>query len=186
MRDKDQMFDVEMYINDLSNLIIDFMVTYYDTPRWIRVAGKNPNEYSFEPFIGSDYKDLEYDIFIDISSKAPMTRLKEAQDAKELMNMQGQYQFNPPVMTPQRLMKMGNYSNADQIIEEMNAEEMKAKGDLLDKILQTSFDSLAQGHTHQEVLQMAQQQLQEMEQKSGMGSTSNSNNVQMRQGGTPQ
>jgi hypothetical protein len=183
MRDKDQMYDVELYIESLSNLIIDFMVTYYDTPRFIRVMGKNPNEYDFVSFLGSEFKDLSYDIFIDISAKAPMTRLKEAQDAKELMNMQGQYQFNPPLMTPQRLMKMGNYSNSDQIIEEMNQAEMNAKSDQLTQILNQSFDMIGQGATPQEVLQQAQQMLSDMENKNGLGSTSNSNNVQARQGG---
>jgi uncharacterized protein (UPF0305 family) len=186
MRDKDQMYDVELYIESLSNLIIDFMVTYYDTPRFIRVMGKNPNDYEFVSFLGSEFKDLEYDIFIDISSKAPMTRLKEAQDAKELMNMQGQYQFNPPLMTPQRMVKMANYSNSDQIIEEMNRAEMNAKSDQLTQILNQSFDMIGQGATPQEVLQQAQQMLSDMENKNGLGSTSNSNNVQARQGGVAQ
>jgi hypothetical protein len=44
---------------------------------------------------------------------------------------------------------------------------------------------IGQGATPQEVLQQAQKMLADMENKNGLGSTSNSNNVQMRQGGTP-
>jgi hypothetical protein len=80
---------------------------------------------------------------------------------------------------------MANYSNSDQIIEEMNQAEMNAKSDQLTQILNQSFDMIGQGATPQEVLQQAQKMLADMENKNGLGSTSNSNNVQMRQGGTP-
>jgi hypothetical protein len=185
MRDRDQMYDIELYIQDLSNLIIDFMVTYYETPRWIRVMGENPNEYDFQQFIGSDYKDLEYDIFIDVSSKAPITRMKQMQDAKEALNMQGQYSgaFPAAIITPQEFVRAMDWPNKDDIIKRMDVEEMKNKEQELTDILNQSFDMLAQGATPQEVQQAAIQQLQEME-KGGMGSTSNSNNVQAAQAGT--
>lgn len=185
MRDRDQMYDIELYINDLSNLIIDFMVSYYDSPRWIRIMGQKPNEYEFAQFLGTDYKDLEYDIFIDVSAKAPVSRMKEAQDAKELMNMQGQYNFSPAVITPQELIKKSNYADSDAIIERMNQEEMNAKSDQLSQILDSSFHALSQGAHPNDVLQMAQEQLQQMEQKNGLGDTQNANNVQMQQSGTP-
>jgi hypothetical protein len=185
MRDRDQMYDVELYIQDLSNLIIDFMVTYYTEERWIRVMGENPNEYTFEPFIGTEYKDLEYDIFIDVSSKAPITRMKQMQDAKELANMQGQYGsiFPSALITPQELIQSMDFSNKDEIIKRMNVEEMKNKEKELTDILDQSFEMLSQGASPQEVQQAALDQLQQMEQGS-MGSTSNSNGVQMQQSGT--
>lgn len=185
MRDRDQMYDVELYIQDLSNLIIDFMVTYYTEERWIRVMGENPNEYTFEPFIGTDYKDLEYDIFIDVSSKAPITRMKQMQDAKELANMQGQYGsiFPAALITPQELIQSMDFSNKDEIIKRMNVEEMKNKEKELTDILNQSFEMLSQGASPQEVQQAALDQLQQMEQGS-MGSTSNANGVQMQQSGT--
>jgi hypothetical protein len=185
MRDRDQMYDVELYIQDLSNLIIDFMVTYYTEERWIRVMGENPNEYTFEPFIGTEYKDLEYDIFIDVSSKAPITRMKQMQDAKELANMQGQYGsiFPTALITPQELIQSMDFSNKDEIIKRMNVEEMKNKEKELTDILDQSFEMLSQGASPQEVQQAALEQLQQMEQGS-MGSTSNANGVQMQQAGT--
>lgn len=186
MRDRDQMYDVEIYIEELSNLIIDFMVSYYDSPRMIRVMGVNPNEYTFEEFKGTDFADLEYDMFIDVSAKAPITRMKEAQDAKELANMQGQYAqaFPSAIITPQELVKAMNPSNKDQIIERMKVEEMRNKEQELTNILNQSFDMLSQGASPQEVQQAALDQLHQMEQAAGNGSSSNSNGVQMAQAGT--
>jgi hypothetical protein len=186
MRDRDQMYDVEIYIEELSNLIIDFMVTYYDTERVIRVMGQNPNEYDFEWFKGTDYSDLEYDMFIDISAKAPITRMKQMQDAKEMANMQGQYAqaFPTAIITPQELVKAMDWPNKDEIIQRMNVDEMKNKEQELTQILQSSFEMLSQGASPQEVQQQAIQHLQEMEQGGGIGNASNSNQVQASQAGT--
>jgi hypothetical protein len=186
MRDRDQMYDVEIYIEELSNLIIDFMVTYYDTERVIRVMGQNPNEYDFEWFKGTDYSDLEYDMFIDISAKAPITRMKQMQDAKEMANMQGQYAqaFPTAIITPQELVKAMDWPNKDEIIQRMNVDEMKNKEQELTQILQSSFEMLSQGASPQEVQQQAIQHLQEMEQGGGIGNASNSNQVQASQQGT--
>jgi hypothetical protein len=185
MRDKDQMYDIELYIEDLSKLIIDFMVTYYTEERQIRIMGKNPNDYTFVPFKGSEFADLEYDIFVDVSSKAPLTRLKEMQDAKELLNMQGQYGFKTPIVTPQEAVKMMQFSNTDQIIERMNMDEMKNKEQELTQILDMSFNMLSQGASPQEVQQAALDALAQMEGgNEAMGSTSNANNVQAAQAGT--
>jgi hypothetical protein len=186
MRDRDQMYDVEIYIQDLSNLIIDFMVTHYVEERWIRIMGENPNEYTFEPFIGSEYKDLEYDIFIDVSSKAPVTRMKQMQDAKEALNMQGQYAgaFPAAIITPQEFIKATDWSNKEEIIKRMNVEEIRNKEKELTEILDSSFAMLAEGASAQEVQQAALEQLQQMEGQGGKGSSSNANGVQMAQSGT--
>ena len=148
--------------------------------------GENPNEYDFEPFIGTKYADLEYDIFIDVSSKAPITRMKQAQDGKELANMQGQYgaQFPTSLITPQEIIRAMDFSNKDEIIKRMNTEETRNKEKELTDILNSSFDMLSQGASHEEVSQAALDQLQQMEQGKGMGSTSNANNVQSAQAGT--
>jgi hypothetical protein len=184
MRDRDQMYDVELYIEELSKLVIDFMVTYYDQERMIRVLGVNPNDYSFEPFKGTDFADLEYDVFIDVSSKAPITRMKQAQDAKELLNMQGQYAgaFKTSLITPQEVIRAMDFTNKEEIIERMNVEEMRNKEQELTNILNQSFDMLSQGASPQEVQQAALDMLNQMEQ-GGLGSTSNSNNVQAAQQG---
>jgi hypothetical protein len=186
MRDRDQMYDVEIYIESLSNLIIDFMVTYYTEERTIRIMGENPDEYHFDTFMGTDFKDLEYDMFIDISSKAPITRMKQMQDAKEALNMQGQYSgaFPAAIITPQEFIRATDWPNKDEIIKRMNIEEMRNKEKELTNILNQSFDMLSQGASPQEVQQAALGMLQEMEQSAGMGSTSNSNNVQAAQSGT--
>jgi hypothetical protein len=184
MRDRDQMYDIEIYIEDLSKLLLDFMVTYYDQPRTIRIMGENPNEYDFEWFTGTEFADLEYDIALDVSSKAPLTRMKEMQDAKELLNMQGQYGFATPIITPQEAIDMMDFANKAEIIKRMDLDELKTKETQLTEILNMSLDALSKGATLDQVQGNALQMLQEMEGgEQATGSTSNSNNIQMSQAG---
>lgn len=155
MRDRDQMYDVEMFIEDYSTLLIDFMTTYYEEERQIRVMGRSPEEYEFVSFIGTEFKDLAYDIFIDVSAKAPITRMREAQEAKELLNMQGQYGYKVPVITPQEAVKMMNLAKGDELIKRMDEDEMKNEEEKLNDVLAMYTEALQQGIAPEEAQQMA-------------------------------
>src|SRR6185312_4031875 len=129
LRDRDQVYDIELYIEGLTSLIIDFMVSYYEEPRLIRVMGENEDEYEFEEFLGSDYKDIAYDVFVDVSSKTPMSRMKEMQDAQNLVQMQGQYgaMFPAALITPQEFIRSMDLPNKQQILERMDQEVLQNK-----------------------------------------------------------
>lgn len=185
LRDRDQMYDIELYIEDLSKLILDFMVTYYDTPRLIRVAGETPDSYTFEEFVGTQYANIDYDMFIDVSSKAPITRMRESQEAKDLLAMQGQYggQFGTSLITPQEAIDKLDLVGKDKIIERMNIEELRNKTEEAMQVAQMMAEALAQGINPQEVLQMGTAMFQQIEEQSkGIGSTKNMNGFQMQQG----
>lgn len=165
MRDRDQMYDIELYIEDLSKLIIDFMTEYYEEERQIRIMGENPEEYEFKSFVGTDFKDLDYDIFIDVSAKAPVTRMREAQEAKDLLNMQGQFGFNPPIVTPQEVVDMMDFSNKRQLIERMNFAELQNKAEEAMQVAQMLTEALANGVQPEEAMQMAQQMFAQMDEQ---------------------
>jgi hypothetical protein len=169
MRDRDQMYDVELYVEDLSKLIIDFMTEYYEEPRMIRVMGERPDEYEFVPFLGTQYKDLEYDMFIDVSAKAPITRMREQQEAKELLNMQGQFSFPVPVIKPQEAIKMMNLTHGDKLIERMNIDEMKNQTEQAMQVATMMHEAMMNNVPPEEVQQMAQAMFEQMEQGGGVG-----------------
>jgi hypothetical protein len=112
--------------------------------------------------------------------------MKQMQDMKEAMNMQGQYKESfggVDLIKPQEFVKSMDWSNKDDIIKRMNADEMKNKDKELTDILNQSFDMLKNGSTPQEVQQAALDSLHQMEQGQGIGSASNSNNIQANQEG---
>jgi hypothetical protein len=169
MRDRDQMYDIELYIEELSKLIIDFMTEYYEEERTIRIMGQNPDEYSFKTFLGAKYKDLDYDLFIDVSAKAPVTRMREAQEAKDLLNMQGQFGFTPEIIKPQEVVDMMDFANKNQLIKRMNLAEMQNKVDQAMRVASMITEALQQGVEEEEVMTMATQMFQQMDEEAKQG-----------------
>lgn len=166
MRDRDQMYDIELYIEELSKLVIDFMTTYYEEERLVRVLGKKDDDVQFIPFTGTDFKDLAYDIAVDVSAKTPITRMKEQQDAKELLNLQGQYGQNYPVpiINPKEAIEMMNLTHSDRIIERMEQEELTNKTEQAMQVAQMMSEALGQGVPEEEVIQMGNAMFEQIDQ----------------------
>lgn len=171
MRDRDQMYDVELFIEEVTKLIIDFMTTYYEEERLIRILGEN-GEVTFESFKGTDFKDLAYDVAVDVSARAPITRMREMQEAKELLNLQGQYGANyaVPVIKPQEAIEMMNMVHGQRIIERMNTEEMQNKVEQAMQVAQMGAEAMGQGVPPEEVTAMMNAMFEQMENPSAPSS----------------
>ena len=188
MRDRDQMYDIELYVEELSKLIIDFMSEYYEEERLIRIIDKASDEVTFLPFVGTDFKDLAYDMSVDVSSKAPITRMREAQEAKELLNTNGQYRasFGVDVITPQEAIEMMNLQNGQRIIERMNQQQLQNKVDEAVQGAQLIAEAQAAGVSEDEIQQLATaffEQLQNPDQAGQTGAPTNGNPQNIPQGG---
>lgn len=188
MRDRDQMYDIELYVEDLSKLIIDFMCTYYEEERLIRIIDKTTDEIEFIPFVGTEFKDLAYDMHVDVSSKAPITRMRESQEAKELLNMQGQYGANYPtaIIKPQEAIEMMNLIHGQRMIERMNVDEMTNKVEQAMQVAQMIAEAQQAGVAEDEIMQMATTMLEQMEnpQAAGqVGAPTTPNPMNIPQGG---
>lgn len=183
MRDRDQMYDVEMFVEDFSTLVIDFMTEYYEEERQVRIIGDNPNEYSFVAFRGTDFKNLDYDMFVDVSAKAPITRMRETQEAKELLNMQGQYaaSFPAPLIKGQEAIRMMNLTHGERIIKRMDMDEMQNEEAKITDVLNMYTEALQQGAPPEEAQQMALAMLEQKYGQQNSGSTGGQSQV----GGAP-
>lgn len=187
MRDRDQMYDVELFVEQLTRLVVAFIATKYVDERWMRVLAdpSNPQAgYEFRSFIGREFENIEFDFDIDVSGKAPITRMRRQQEAERLLNLQGQYQFTPAVITPQEFLKFSDMADKDKLLQRMNNEELQSNLDILTQVANMMNEALSNGIPNDEVLNMAYAQLQQLEsgQNKALGST-NSSDVQMRQGG---
>lgn len=166
MRDKDQMVEIEAYIEQLSKLILGFVTTYYTDERYMKVIQDpaNPNNAEYISFTGIEYKDLEFDFEINVSSRAPITLMRQVTEAKERLQLQGQYAFNPRIITPQEYVKDADLVDKSAIIDRMNKEEVMSEMQKIQTVLQMALEAQTQGIPPQEVMHMAQQQLEQMQQ----------------------
>lgn len=170
MRDRDQMYDVELYVEDLTKMLIDFMTEFYDEERLVRIFDEKGDIVDWLQYTGSDFANLAYDVAVDVSSKAPITRMREAQEAKELINLQGQFgqQYPVQLMTPQELIKSLHLAKGDEIIARMNQEELNNDTEQAMQVATMMYEALTQGIEPEQVLSMGQQMFEQME---GAGAT---------------
>jgi hypothetical protein len=196
MRDRDQMFDIEQYVEQLSRIILDFVVTKYTDERFIRVIEDptKPNETTkFIDFVGTDFANIEYDMSIDVSAHAPITQARREAEMVELMQLQGQYNYMPKIITPQEFIKGKRMVDADKIIARMNAEETENKIQKSLQVAQMLQEALMAGVPQEEAMAMAEQQLIQLESgeipvdpmaeaQGGGGIGSAANNIQSQQG----
>lgn len=185
MRDRDQMYDYEEFIGDLTRIIIQFITEYYDETRIARVLDDEGQEPEFIEFIGSDFRDVAYDIKIDISAKAPITRLRKQEELDKLLTLQGQMQYEPAIITPQEYMRESEFVDAEKFITRMNMEEVQGAEAIMQQVLEMMIEAQETGVPQEEVAGMAEAMLQARfeEKQNGTGDTSeNAGELQMRQG----
>lgn len=188
LRDNDQMYDIEQFVERLSRKLIMFITSKHIETRMIRIDEEEGNEEisenNFIPFTGSDYHGLDFDFYIDVSAQAPVTQQRAKEEANQLLTIQGQYQFDPAIMTPKEYIKQSDIQYKDEIIARMDRDELMSKSQMLQEIVMMANEALQGGVPPEEVSQMSLAMLQQrMEQREqGIGSTVNAGQIQQRQG----
>lgn len=185
MRDRDQMFDLEMFIKDLSLLELKFIVEKYNTKRYARVLGVDGLNDEYIEYTGTDFKELLYDFIIDVSAEAPVTRQRMMEEAEKLLTIQGQYQFDPPIMTPDEFMSMSNFANKEHIQRRMQFDKEHGLMEFIQQLAQMRDQALQGGVPPEEVEEMTMSMIQQYQhaRTNGTGSAAdNSGQMQNRQG----
>jgi hypothetical protein len=167
MRDRDQMYDVELFVEQLSRLIVKFITTKYTEPRYGQILrGKqtfeqNPND--FFQFVGRDYADLEFDFHIDVSAKAPITRMRLKEEARELLEIRAQY--NPKPEAVKDFVEASDFVNQDQMIERLDQEILNVRAEqamqVVEQLHQMMLDNVPKEQAYQQAMQMFAQLEQE-------------------------
>jgi hypothetical protein len=124
VRDKDKMLQVDDFVEQISNLIMHFILRKWKDARPLAIPQPDGTvEYvDFEPIKDLDADNLEWLVKCDTYAVAPMTQALKSQEADNLMQMQGQFNFQPAVMTPQEWIRMKNFSIAPEILARMKKD----------------------------------------------------------------
>lgn len=186
MRDRDQMYDYELFIEGITKIIIRFITAYYTEKRVARIIKEDDQDPLFLEYIGKDFDDVAFDIKIDISAKAPITRLRKQEELDKILTLQGQMNYEPAIITPQEYMRESEFVDAEKFITRMNLEEVQNAEAIMGEVLEMMVEAQSTDVPEEEIAGMAEAMLQakfEEKQQAGMGDTSaNAGEMQMRQG----
>jgi hypothetical protein len=127
VRDKDKSVQIDDFVEDLSMLIIKFIICYWKEPRPIMTRQLNGQaQYdTWTPLPDMVVDNLEWRLRSNVYAKAPMTQAAKRQQADKLMQMQGQFQFNPPIITPEEWIVLQDFDNKEDVLARMQQDRVK-------------------------------------------------------------
>ena len=167
MRDRDQMFEIEMFVGQLTSIVTSFIISKYTEPRLARfLSPSEPEENAlFVEYVGKDFEDVMYDIVVDVSTKAPITRQRTDELIDDLFVKQYQYPMDIKFMKPQEYVKHKDLPNMDDIVRRMDEEEALNKANVAMQAAQMASQMLMQGAPPEEVQAQLQQIIPQLEQQ---------------------
>ena len=146
IRDRDKSLQIDQFVEDLSNLIAQFILVYWQEPRPIMTRMKN-GDVEFEewkPVPLNVVENLEWRVRSNVYAKAPMTQAYKSQMADNLMQMQGQFQFDPPIITPEEWIEMKDFPNKEDILARMQKDRIRKQNQDAAALQQAILNLIAQ------------------------------------------
>ena len=123
----------------------------------------------WQPVPASAVDNLEWRIRSDVYAKAPMTAASKSQQADNLMQLQGQFQYDPPIITPEEWIALKDFPNKEDILARMEKDREKKEQQDAATMEQSIMDVITQaqsmkgeGATDEEVQQQVSPMIQEL------------------------
>jgi hypothetical protein len=171
IRDKDKALQIDAFIEDLSHIIMLFIVYHWKEER--PIAKQQPNgDTQFEqykPIKPIDADNLAWRVISNVYAKSPMTQAAKRQQADKLMQMQGQFQFNPPIITPEEWIQLQDFDMKEQILARMESDRQKLQqqdqqqmSQGIMQLVQQSQEMTKQGLPQEQIQQQIQGQVQQL------------------------
>lgn len=171
IRDKDKMLQIDDFVERISHLIALFIVYKWKDERPITTVAPDgtPQFEMYKPIDDLTAENLQWRVISNVYAKAPMTQAAKRQQADKLLQTQGQFQFNPPIITPEEWIKLQDFDETPEILRRMEQDRKRLeqqKANILAQqiamLAQQANELAAQGMSSQEIAQLIQQAAEQM------------------------
>ena len=112
---------------------------------------------------------MEWIVKSDVYATAPTTQALRKQQADNLMQMQGQFNYDPPIITPEEWIRSQDFDQKDMIIRrmtdrraQMEKEKAMNSAQMMVQVAEVIRQNIAKGMPQQQALQIAQQAAEKM------------------------
>lgn len=168
IRDRDKMIQIDAFVEQISNLIVLQIIHKWTEERPIPTSNPDGsvNFNTWQPIDPTTADNLEWRVKSNIYAQAPVTQAARRQQADKLMQMQGQFAYDPPLIEVEEYMRMQEFPDGPAIIarmerrraELMQQQQMMASGALQQTIMQIA-QFAASGMMQQDPAVMEQVQM---------------------------
>lgn len=150
--------DIKEFFKNLISVMIE-MVTTLDTAQRsliYRNTKSSSQDHNILFYTGTDFKDLDYNLNVDIKIMTASERAYEQQKLMELYQLSQQFPGLSPVVTEEELIQSMDLSTAPQALLRLQAAREQDDNELAQQILQFVGQAIQQGMMAQAEQQMAQ------------------------------
>lgn len=171
IRDRDKMIQIDEFVERISHLIVLNILYKWQDVRPVTTTAPNgqPEFEMYQPVDEITADNLEWIVKSDIYARAPVTQASKRQQADALMQMQGQFNYNPPIITPEEWIQFQEFEMKEDIMYRMEQdrkilEQNKAQNlaQQISQLVSQATEGIAQGMSQEEVMQIIQQTAQQL------------------------
>jgi hypothetical protein len=171
VRDRDKMIQIDDFVERVSYLIALQIMYGWDRKRPIMSIAPNgePRYDVYEPIDPLTAENLEIRVRSNVYSKAPITQESKRQQADKLMQMQGQFQYDPPIITPEEWLRFQEFEIQEDIMRRMEQDRQQKEQNSVDNMAKQALElgvmiqeMLAQGLSMEEAQVEAMKAAQQM------------------------
>ena len=129
IRDKDQQFELNAYIERLTRLMVDTLINTMTYEQTFRIDNEDPNtgkQYDFITVNPQEISGVNYDFYINVHASTDQTPGKIQDDAMQAMQMQMQFQPPVPIITNEEFINAMNWSDImkENIIKRIREDDI--------------------------------------------------------------
>lgn len=180
IRDRDKMKQIDLFVEQLSDLIVLFIIESWKEKRPIINVGQankvTPYEYDPKKIKDIGPQNLKWFVKSDVYASAPITQALKKQQADQILQVQQQFQPAVPIITLEEWLHAQDFDNKDEILERMRSDQealdQKEATDfatlamqLADTIRQQLSAGIPQEQVMNQATEMAKEMLQQNDQK---------------------
>lgn len=171
IRDKDKMVQIDEFVERISHLIVSIIMHQWEDERPIMTLAPNgqPQFGTFKPIPKDFAENLSWRVKSNVYAKAPMTQATRRQTATQLMQYQGQFKFNPPLIIVEEFIDLMDFDNKEQILQRiqrdralLQMQQAQNMGQQIVQLAQQIHQLIAQGLPAEVVQQQAFQAAQQL------------------------
>lgn len=143
----DVLNNISEFVEDLTNIIIEYIMYIYEGETISAYDGKTPKG-SFK-FIditipkADKMKDLQYKYYIELSTKTPYSKERQKELLMEIFQLERQYDTPVKTVTVTDIIKNSDLENRDEIISrfnELNNQDAETKADTITQLMATAAE----------------------------------------------
>lgn len=187
IRDRDKAVQIDEFVERISDLIaLNILYNWQDErPITTEAPDGTPQFETWQPVPPLTAENLDWRVKSNVYAKAPMTQASRRQQADKLMQMQGQFMFNPPIITPEEWVRMQEFDEEQAMVARMEQDRQRMEQEKAQN-LAAQIAQLAQQASELQKKGIAQEQIAQFIQQAAQDLLDQTQQEEMKNGINPQ